>query len=431
MMLPILIIMLVFTVKYSLFNPTKMVIYYIIISSYFFGFFNPGLIIIGGTELGMFSVNFFLFIAIFLYKRWYLIDMYIAPIMLTLFILLFYGILGPVFREFENLQQAVTSSKSFLHVAIFFYIFIRREDIDVYVIMRFMRRLGLYLGILSTLSILVPPLMAVMPPAYTMGFGTGGMGGIFVQYPTYIVLAQFLYYAEWQSGNLKTKPFLYITLILFLGTMFTKFTALTTFSYASLAFIYTVWHSSGIRESFTTIKKVLSVLLLMIVVYVASVKLQETLAEEYHKITSGEDLALKTRDIYNAFRWKAIYDSPLIGMGFIHKSAPIMDNYKVLDNPYMEKFDVIDSGYVDQLVRFGYIGVIVYLTIVGLYLLSVFKQEDPSPYALAAAAYILPYFLINTTWAVFSFPHGLIPMSIAFFVIYSFRPTIKYYKLYR
>jgi len=119
-------------------------------------------------------------------------------------------------------------------------------------------------------------------------------------------------------------------------------------------------------------------------------------------------------------------------MGFVHKTAPIMKKFESkYKSRFTEKFDVIDSGYVDMLVRFGYGGMYMFLVIFTLYIYNVFRQENPNPYALVAAAYLVQYYPMNYTWSVFTFSHGIIPMSVAFFMIYNFRPNLPLYKIYK
>ncbi|MEA1955099.1 MAG: hypothetical protein U9N02_01230 [Campylobacterota bacterium] len=385
--------------------------------------------LLGGTDLGFFSINMLVFFSVFMYKGWYRIDSFIAPMFIVLFVFLLYGIFGPVIREFESFGQAITSSKSFLYFSIFFYIFVRKDEIDIYKIFNFIKFLGLYLTTWKVLWAISPSLSSmVTPPEYQSTFGDIGYY-VRVSFPTYIGLATLIYYAEWQQKMITGKKFLFYFAFLMLGNQLCAHAAYTGMVFVGIAGIYSIWHVDSVQDSFQTIKKIIFLIVLVIVTLLSSPKLQDTLLGEYQAISSGEDGALASREKFNRFRWEAINDNPLAGLGFIHKSAPIMKVYKSeIVSRFTERLDVLDSGYVDVLVKFGYGGMYLFLFVFTLYIYSVFKQENPNPYALGAAVHMLTYYPVNYTWAVFTYPHGIIPMVITFYMIYYFRPKIPLYK---
>jgi hypothetical protein len=408
-----------------------MVIFYILLSAKTLGFIAPSTFLLGGTDLGFFSINMLVFVSIFMYKGWYRIEAFIAPMFIVVFVFLLYGLIGPVIREFESFGQALTSSKSFLYFSIFFYIFVRRDEIDIYKIFNFMKFLGIYLAVWKILWAASPALSAMItPPEYKSSFGDVGYY-VRIPHPTYIGLASLIYYAEWQQGLISGKKFLFLFSILILGVQLCAHAAYTGMLLMGIMAIYTIWHTDAIQDSYQTIKKMLFFIFFILVVLLASPKLQDILMEQYQGISSGDDGALASREKFNRFRWKAINENPLIGLGFIHKSAPIMKVYKSkIVSRFTERLDVLDSGYVDILVKFGYGGMCIFLFVFTLYIYSVFKQENPNPYALVAAAHMLSYYPVNYTWAVFTYPHGIIPMMLTFFMIYKFRPMVPVYKVY-
>jgi len=426
-MIVLLLVVIVITFKYAFYKPTYLVILFVALSSKTLGFLDLGIFIIGGTDLGFFSVNMIVFMSIFFYKGWYKVDSYIAPIFFVIGILLLYGILGPVLREFETFKQSFTSAKSFLHYSIFFYVFVRKDEIDVQLVMKFLRFLGVYLAVFQILYMLSTSTTVIIPPYYKEDYN-GIHNFVRIYFPTYMSLSLFLYYAEWLRKKVSNQKMMLVFVVLYLALILSGFAALALFTLCALGFIYFVWHNDIERDSYKLIKKVLFSLFFVVVLLAGSWQIRDMIDETINGVSSGDDVALKTREMYNRFRWKAIKSSPLIGMGFIHKSAPIMSKFRTSNNRFMEKFDVVDSGYVDLFVRFGYLGAGVYLFTVGLYLFSVFIQERPSPYALAAAGYLLQYYPMTYTWSVFTFPHGMIPLAMALFIIYSYRPVVTYYK---
>ena len=84
--------------------------------------------------------------------------------------------------------------------------------------------------------------------------------------------------------------------------------------------------------------------------------LYQGIIDKVNSIMYSEDLALQTRDLYNAFRWDAINAEPVFGYGYIHQSSQLMVQFKLVagDSAFMERFTVVDSGYVDLLIKYGY-----------------------------------------------------------------------------
>jgi len=414
-MIFLLIFIVLFTLYLALQKPTYLVIFYIIASTKFLGFFDMGLFVIGGTDLGSFSLNLVVLLSAFYSKSWYKLDKFIFPMMLTVSILIVYGILNPYLNGYENMQQAIIASKSFLYFSIFFYLFGRRREINLNVVIQFLKILGIYLSLILIASLFI----SLVPPFYSESY-IGYKDYIRVFFPTYISLALFLYYTQWQEKIIASKKMILIFLILLLGLIISGYFALTISTLLSLGLIYFIWHRSSSINWYYFFKKLLYLIILICSIFLSSEKLRVATFDNIELILDGSDVALSSRDTYNQFRWDAIEKKPYFGYGFIHKDAPIMKQFETSENnKFMEKLGVIDSGYVDLLIRFGYIGMFIYLIIFGFYIFKIFKQKNPQVYSLAMVAFLFQYYFVNYTWSVFSFMHGIIPMSIAFFILYT------------
>jgi hypothetical protein len=209
-------------------------------------------------------------------------------------------------------------------------------------------------------------------------------------------------------------------IILFSGIIIAGHFALVVSSLFSLSFIYFIWHRKSSFNWYSFLKKIIYLSIFIGIIFISSEKIRTFVVESIEPILDGSDIALSTRDRYNQFRWDAIEKEPYLGYGFIHKDASMMKNFETSDtNSFMEKLGVIDSGYVDLLIRFGYIGMFFYLIVFGIYLIKIFTQKKPLVYSLAMSAFLFQYYFVNYTWSVFSFMHGIIPMSIAFFILYN------------
>ena len=146
--------------------------------------------------------------------------------------------------------------------------------------------------------------------------------------------------------------------------------------------------------------------------------LYQGLVDEVNAILYSEDLALQTRDLYNEFRWKAINDEKTFGYGFIHQSSDLMKQFKLSGtSAFMERFTVIDSGYVDLLIKFGYLGTTIMLLVLNGYFMFGFIKKFRNHITLAMAMYLIQYLPVNYTWSVYTFSHGIIPGAIAFHFI--------------
>ena len=414
-MIFLLISILAITLYLALKKPTYTVIFYIVASTKFLGFFDMGLFVIGGVDLGFFSINIIILLSAFFSKQWYKIDKFILPMVLTIVVLILYGVVNPYIKGYESFQQALIASKSFLYFSIFFYMFGRRKEIDIYIIIKYLKLLGIYLAIILIISLFV----YFAPPFYLESY-IGYKDYVRIYFPTYISLALFLFYVKWQKKMISSKKMIFIFLILFSGLIIAGHFSLTVSTLFSLGFIYFIWHKKVSINWYLFIKKTIYLFILIGIILSSSQKLRIFTVDSIELIVSGADVALSSRDRYNKFRWDTIEKNPYLGYGFIHKNAQIMKNFETLDtNKFMEKLGVIDSGYVDLLIRFGYIGMFFYLVVFGSYITTVLTQKKPLVYSLSMAAFLFQYYFMNYTWSVFSFTHGIIPMSLAFFILFN------------
>jgi O-antigen ligase len=162
-------------------------------------------------------------------------------------------------------------------------------------------------------------------------------------------------------------------------------------------------------------------MLISLTLYFIYPKIENIIFNSIDDIITGKDVALSSRYIYNEFRWDAIKERPMFGYGFIHKDASVTKSVRLIDdNRFAEKFGVIDSGYIDLLIKYGYIGMTLYLILWAKNFIPIILK--PSKYRLlqiGMSLYLLQYFLVNYTWSVFSFAHGLVPAFIALYLIKS------------
>ena len=129
----------------------------------------------------------------------------------------------------------------------------------------------------------------------------------------------------------------------------------------------------------------------------------------FYNIQLQQANALMTRNEFNEFRWDLIQKNQWFGYGFLDKSSEIVKSHSS-SSVYAETFSFIDAGYIDLLGRFGWIIMLVFLLYPLKYLLSSIKDKELFPFSM----FIVQFFCVNYTWAVFSFPMGIIPLSITY-----------------
>ena len=83
----------------------------------------------------------------------------------------------------------------------------------------------------------------------------------------------------------------------------------------------------------------------------------------------------------------------------------------------MERFTVIDSGYVDLLIKFGYLGTVLIILVFVVYYSQGFFAPYKNPLSLSMSIFLIFYVFINYTWSVFTFAHGIVPAVIAFHLL--------------
>ena len=408
-MIVLFIFFIVSSFVLALKNPTYFVLFYLIASTKFLGFFDiEYYFVLGGIGLGMPMLNIITITASFFRTNWYKFSRKFLIFIALFLSFVLYGIIYPVALEYENILQAIIASKEFWTISLLIYLVARRRKINVSILTRAIQYIGIYLAFIYMFYLL----FKITPPFYIDKDQVRGY------FPTYISLALFLYYIKFQNNQIKLNTFIIVGLILFIGLILAGYFALVTGTVFSLLIFY-LFYSNNKFSPDKIFKRSFIVFAAIFLMVVSFPKLRNISENKIKMIITGKDISLISRDRYNEFRWEAISERPLAGYGFIHKSAPISTKFKILEDiRYAESFGVIDSGFVDLIIKFGYIGMSMYLLLWASMILPVlFKPKNYNLLQLGLSAYLLQYFIVNYTWSVFSFSHGLIPAFIAIFLI--------------
>jgi hypothetical protein len=390
-------------------RPMSFVLFYILASTKFLGFIDPATFIVGGIEVGYFGLNLMALFGIFFKKNWVELPKNSIAILILIAGLLLYGIVRPIMNDYSSVKHALIASKDTWFYTIFIYLIVYYENIDLKLLIKFIKGISIYFTINYCLLFVFP---AIIPPYYNE------VHHVRTFFPTYISLAIFLYLIEIKMKDYNSYKNYGLAAFLFLGLILATHSALTIMTlFCAVLYLFAFDKNLRLRK-----EKILKLLgfgvfgISMALIFING--LYDSIVSEFRAVLYSEDLALQTRDLYNEFRWNAINKEKTFGYGFIHQSSKLMNSVKLNgSSAFMERFTVIDSGYVDLLIKFGYLGTTIMLATLSRFFSFGFYRKYRNHITLAMSFYLLQYVFINYTWSVYTFAHGIIPAAIAYYII--------------
>lgn len=387
-------------------KPTHFVLFYILASTKFLGFIDPSSFIIGGVEVGYFGLNLIALIALLFKRDWYVIPKKMLLFVSVIIGTLIYGIVKPVIDSNSSVYLSFMASKETWFYFIFFYMMVQKNNIDNRKLIEAIKKIGIYLSIVYCAGRILPQ---IVPPLYDQGTYVRTF------FPTYISLALFIYAVNIKFMDVKKNKYYAIVGLLFLGLFFAAHLSLTLTTLAGFI-LYVYVFDKNLRIHKYTAGRFAAMAFIGLTMVLLSVRgLYENVASTVEGIITGEDNALSSRDVYNEFRWEAINKQKELGYGYIHQSSHFMKGINTISsNRFMERFTVIDSGYVDMLIKYGFIGTTILMLALVWYYAKGFLKKYKNPLATAMSIYLLQYVFINYTWSVFTFAHGIVPGTVAF-----------------
>lgn len=382
------------TFLFSFTRPTITACLYLIFQTSYFGFI-PNEILLSGTDVGSFLINISLLFPLFFASgKVKNLDKhsYYAIIFISFFLL--YGIFMPVLQGAQGIFQGIKASKSFLTYFYLFYLVVFRNEIKYNEIFRLIFLCSLYFAILYTVNRLG---IHFAPYAYEKN------DFIQCRFDSFFPLAiAYLVYLR-RKGEKNPLFFIIVAFLcvgIFLGDYFSVLA--TTLALFPLMLIKADYHTSR-----RLIRAIFSAGVFAIVLYLL-VRNQPW----FMTILSNQEDALLTREVYNEFRWEFILQHIYLGGGFLHQTSSLVQSINNDTSSYLEGLSFIDAGYVDLFVRFGIIGTILFLS----YPIALMIRSIKNPYMLPFTLFIFQFLCVNYTWSVFSFPMGIVVLSI----VYSF-----------
>ena len=412
----ILVITLFFYAFTAVKNPTNFLILYLLSTTRFLGFLDLEYIssTITGYGFFFFSINLIALFASFIEKG--LIPLKqnrnSKEILFLFFIIFCHGIIYPWINDYSNIMLSIVSGKHFYFYFMLFYLHKKKGLINKKKLKQLIKFIGLYLsGILALYTI-----FGLSPPFYEQkldqNFTSNGM--LEVYSTTYISLSIFIYLNDLFKYRITTSRLLLILSILIIGLFLGSHTSIlvTTIFGIFMSFLIIKFPSLLSRKN---------LLLIAPTCVVVFILFYNNLNEIIYILTNDDNFsgAINSRAIYNVFRIDAINESPLFGYGFIHPNAALMSEINIdVFNIYESELNVIDAGYIDLFIKFGYVGGILYLTLLACYIYKLGSNNIISFHSrVIFILFIFQYFIVSITWSVFTYSFGITPLVISLFLL--------------
>ena len=375
-------------------SPTHCVCCYLLFYTSFWGFGSTE-VLVSGTDVGTFAINITLAILLFFKCGYSICFDKLTRFSIAFFLVFyFYGLIKPVYDGNQNILMSIKASKSFLTYIFFFYLLLFRKYLDFNVIFRFFILTSLYFSSLYLLEIAG---VKLVPPFYAKATTLQCHFDSFL--PFSIILLFYYNYIGESSNYWKLK-----VLVLCLGVILSGYFSLAVTTLCAIAVLS--FYKKTISLSQTAF------LCLFLLMFVLAFVLIFYDSDWFLDIVKGQFNSLISRDKYNEYRWQIINANFLGGVGFLYKSSSLLRSFG--GTGYKETLSFIDAGYVDLLGRFGVIGLL-------LFLFDPFKILFNSlrfPYLFPFTFLIIQFVAVNYTWSVFSYPMGILVLSLVYvFVI--------------
>ncbi|MCM8568752.1 hypothetical protein NE848_05145 [Gramella jeungdoensis] len=390
------IIFLLIQTFFAITKPKYFVFLYFLFLTSFFGFLSKE-ILIAGNEIGFFYQHMLMLISWLKIKNRNTYPSHVKFFLNVTSLLYLFGIIYPVIGGSSSIIQSIIASKEFSGIFLAHYLFSYQFKFSLEFLKKLLNFVGYGLSIILALVIL----WNFIPPEYVKA-------GSYIEYDYPTILSLFLFVKVNNSFTFKQKLLSALLIIVWvLGMMREGHSAIMLTTLLGLTVLLFNIPLVRLAGKFKWI--ILSIICALFTLLFFSVdsQLNEIL----------ETPSFKARSVYNIERLELIKEQPVQGYGFLHKSALDLEG----DNPYMESLAFIDSGYIDLLGKFGFLGMLIYFTAI---LLPIYKGYNDYK-VIGLKLFILQYFIVSITWSVFTFSIGIIAIALAIFLDYQYKNELE------
>lgn len=397
---------------FSLSRPNGYVLIYLLVFTQFLGFVDFKSIEVEGVFNILLYLNMLTIIASFIKV---LLDMGSTSrgwSLLFIVMLFFgYGLIAPIMHGDSGFKAALIDGKDFLSFSLLGYMLAFRNEIHIRTLADRVVLIGVGLSLIVILAVFGGIAITEYPLSRPH---LGITAGVRILSPSLMSLGFFFLVHRLKSGALSPGGWLCLGITL-VGLVYQEHRAIMLCTLCA-SFIYYFYRSS-FNQLF-----IAGILIILLMSSVLAVRLSDDLA--YRFFSPVEELiegkgAMLSRSYVNLIRWDLIEERPVAGYGFIDESSPRgKEHLSVTFSRFEQTYGTVDSGYVDLLIRFGYLGAALYLLpwlTVGL--LPILSKRAKGTLGESCGFYVLILFPVCITWSMFTYVFGIVPLSLCVFII--------------
>ena len=343
-----------------------------------------------------------------------------AKYFIILLLLYVFGVFYPFLRGYSTLFWSIKEGKEYIHYLAFFAIYLSvRKESDLKWSWLYIVLLALYYGFLEIAYIFGVYKINILHYLYRQD---SVLGIVKVYQPIFSIVFLALFYLLWKSIIMKDRNYFQLV-FLFSAGLYTAFRSYILGSFIALGACFLTMFK---RQYFFKGSS-LYALIVLFTIFIFSVTISGSMSKRFTKnfdnyIFSGvrefviqKGGSLEGRKAVNKFRWEYFNKQPWLGYGFIDKNSKL--GLRIFKK-YRGELTMIDTGYLDALIKFGIIGSLVFygifLRIVFL-LIKIVKQSNSKKVKVQGAAlfcFLITLLAAQVTHAGLTFSFGIVPLAI-------------------
>ncbi len=396
----------------------------LLLNSYFLGFIDRNNFgILNKFDINAISLFLYIYYIIFNLSIKRLRNSSITLVFILLAMFYLYGILLPLYNHHSALFWSIKEGKEFIHYLCFFAIFLSvRTQQGIDVSWKYIKYISIYYVLVEIAFILGIDKLNIL---YYSSRYDNGLGITKVYQPMFsiVFLALFIYFWEY---ILRISKSIHTIIFLIIGCLITAFRS------------YIIGSIIALPLSVILIRKgkdigkigIIYALGIIFAVLIMSFSFTDSVSDRFMKqidnyIISGvtevlseekKGSSLKGREAANRFRWKYYYKKPFSGYGFIDEKSTLG---KKIFAEHERELTMIDTGYLDVLIKFGIIGAIIFYSsfiFLAYKIANYAKSSTKNQFIIRCAAvfcFIITLLISQVTHGGLTYQFGIIPVSIA------------------
>jgi hypothetical protein len=312
------------------------------------------------------------------------------------------AIVMPVLRGHSTVFLAFTEGKQAIVYLLVIYCLVAQKSVHLLLL----KQLLVVIGIILSLQVIAFVMFGSHPPGFLPidpNF-PGESRSIHIMYPLIISVALFLALFD---KRLFPRPFsaVFITPVLAVGVLLQEHLSVTLATALALCI-------SALRIDIKSPKSVLLLGAVIVSATLATIATVFSFADWIQSYDTRFVQALMSRAFIGELRIGYLIDHMLLGYGFVHEESLLgLEVSKETRGIHDLRLATVDAGYLDMLIKFGFIG-----TMIALWLFARFCRAMANSVGTecrALTVFIMLFFAIMLTWSVLTYIHGIVFIGLA------------------